>query len=335
MDTFTHGVLGACLAELLGNRESGKKILWIGAVAQNFPDIDVMAALWLDPAANVLAHRGITHSFLFVILSAPLLALIINRMWPALGSFRFWAFFLTSQFLIHDLIDGFNAYGTGWLEPFIHTRYAFHALFVADPLFSIPLLVGTLILIFQRTTARRKYRETSIALTISLGYLVVCLFLRDSIHHQAEADLQKQNLTYQEVIVTPTPFNSMLWFIATRGEAGSYVGYRSVWDRETEIQYQFFPRNDSLLTGSTRHAEIENLKRFSQGFYTVEQQGDTLLFNDLRFGQMLGWQNPRAGFVFHYYLQPDLDNTVVLQRGRFAGWDGEATRQFFNRILGQ
>lgn len=335
MDSFTHGVLGACLAELLGNRESGKKILWIGAVAQNFPDIDVLGALWLDPSANVLAHRGITHSFLFVLLSAPLLALIINRFWPALGSFRFWAFFLASQFLIHDLIDGFNAYGTGWLEPFVHTRYAFHALFVADPIFSIPLLAGTLILIFQRASAKRKYAEIGIVFTISLGYLVVCLFMRDGIKTRAEAELQQQQLPYQEVLVTPTPFNSLLWFIATRSDSGSYVGYRSVLDHQQVVRFEFFPRNDRLLIGSPRTTEIENLKRFSQGFYTVEQRGDTLLFNDLRFGQMLGWQNPRAGFVFHYYLNPDLDNTVVLQRGRFAGWDGEATCQFFNRILGE
>jgi inner membrane protein len=49
---------------------------------------------------------------------------------------------------------------------------------------------------------------------------------------------------------------------------------------------------------------------------------------------MLGWQNPRAGFVFHYYLYPPLDNTLVLQRGRFANWDLEATKAFVERIKG-
>ena len=79
-----------------------------------------------------------------------------------------------------------------------------------------------------------------------------------------------------------------------------------------------------------------NLVRFSQGYYTVEQWHDTLVFNDLRFGQMIGWQDPgRARFAFHYFLQYPNENDIVVQRGRFANWDWKAARELLDRIGGR
>jgi inner membrane protein len=81
-----------------------------------------------------------------------------------------------------------------------------------------------------------------------------------------------------------------LWYIAAGNDSGFYVGYRSVFDKKKEIHFQYFPRNEALIKPLTDHVDIQQLIRFSQGFYTVENWGDTLIFNDLRFGQMIGWQ---------------------------------------------
>jgi inner membrane protein len=62
-----------------------------------------------------------------------------------------------------------------------------------------------------------------------------------------------------------------------------------------------------------------DLKRFSQGYYTAEKWGDTLVFNDLRFGQINGWEDPKSKFSFHYYLSHPQDNDLIVQRGRFVG----------------
>jgi len=72
---------------------------------------------------------------------------------------------------------------------------------------------------------------------------------------------------------------------------------------ESEINFQFFLKNDSLLNSISNHEELQHLIRFSQGYYTVEKWNDTLVFNDLRFGQMAGWYNPKEKFVFHFFLQ--------------------------------
>ncbi|MCP2937538.1 hypothetical protein NK983_33070, partial [Salmonella enterica subsp. enterica serovar Typhimurium] len=66
----------------------------------------------------------------------------------------------------------------------------------------------------------------------------------------------------------------------------------------------------------------------------VEKWNDTLVFNDLRFGQIIGWENKRGRFVFHYYLQHPEDNELVVQQGRFAGWNRQTFFSMLRRIRG-
>jgi len=62
--------------------------------------------------------------------------------------------------------------------------------------------------------------------------------------------------------------------------------------------------------------------------------GDTLVFNDLRFGQIMGWQDPKGKFVFHYFLKDSADNALVVQRGRLEGWNKDAFNSLLKRIKG-
>ncbi|MBK8311796.1 MAG: hypothetical protein IPL04_13745 [Chitinophagaceae bacterium] len=80
------------------------------------------------------------------------------------------------------------------------------------------------------------------------------------------------------------------------------------------------------------NSEAEKLIKFSQGYYTVEKSGDTILINDLRFGQVTGWEDPFQRFAFYYYLQPAVDNALVVQRGRFANWNKRTFRSFIRSI---
>lgn len=336
MDTLTHVVLGACLGEVLATKKIGKKALVLGAVAQTIPDFDFVCSLWMEPSANVLAHRGFTHSFLFTLLLAPLLAYTVHRWWPKRDTtFKFWLTFFSAQILLHVVLDAFNAYGTAWFEPFTHDRISFHTVFVADPFFSIPLGIACIVLVLKSPGYSKRIHWAMGGLMISSLYLGMGIIHKLKVDEAVKTSLFDQHIVFDQYFTSPTPFNTLLWFAVASNDSGSYVGYRSVFDTQAHIEYQFFPRQDSLLNLAPDQAEVKRLKRFSQGYYTVELKGDTLIFNDLRFGQMIGWQKPREGFVFHYYLQPELDNRLVLQRGRFANWDKSATRALVNRALGR
>ena len=125
-----------------------------------------------------------------------------------------------------------------------------------------------------------------------------------------------------------------LWFVATGDTTGYHIGFTSVLDKKDPIQFRFFPKNDSLLDRVKDKKELNQLIRFSQGFYTVEMWHDTLVFNDLRFGQIQGWENPDAKFVFHYFLEHPESNDLVVQRGRMEGWNMESLRSYLRRIRG-
>ncbi len=336
MDTVTHIALGACLGEVLAGKKLGKKALLWGAAAQVMPDLDVVCSLWMDPSSSVLAHRGFTHSFLFAILFSALFAWLVQRRWGGPStSFNFWWTFLSVQLFVHLILDGFNAYGTGWFEPFSHLRVSFNTLFVMDPFYLLPIGIASLLLLAIRKSHKNRVHVGLAGIFVSSLYMGYALVNKFSIDSAVQAAMKHQKITSKRYFTTPTPFNSWLWYVVVTKEGGSYVGYRSVFDsQEKTIDFQFFSRKDVLLNLANNPDAVLRLKRFSKDFYTVDFRKDTLVFNDLRFGQMGGWQDPKADFVFHYYLRPALDNKLVMQRGRLSGWDHDAMEAFIERIKG-
>ncbi|WP_205504288.1 metal-dependent hydrolase [Rufibacter psychrotolerans] len=337
MDSLTHAALGACLGEIMLSKKLGKRALLWGAMAQNFPDVDTVAALWLTPHENLLVHRGFTHSFLFAFLGALGLAWVARR-WhkdKPVPWRQFFLFFLL-QLGLHDLLDTCNAYTTGLLEPFSAERFSVHLLYVADPLFTMwPLLAFVALLLLKTShTSRGRWAVAGLALAgVYLGYAV---YNKVSVRAQIAASLATQQLPADRFFVTPTPFNSWLWLAVAQADSGYYVGHRSVfWPNTSPTQFTFFPRNQQLLAAATNpKEEIEDLKQFAAGYYTVEQWQDTLVFSIPRFGQMQGWQNPRGRFTFHYFLQPPgIDNKLVMQRGRAKGWSWEAFKAMWRYIF--
>ncbi len=310
-------------------------MLW-GALAQSVPDVDFIAGFWLNPAANLLAHRGFTHSLLFALLISIFLALIAER-WHRLQniSLKKWMQFFTMQMLIHIFIDAFNNYGVGWFEPFSHYRISFNTIFVADPFFSIWLGIAFIVLaILNRRNPKRKF-WWRFGIILSSLYLCYCIFNKVTIDREVNSIARKQHASYSDLLTTPVPLNNWLWFFAMKNDSGFNVGYRSVFDKTEKLNWSFFPRNDSLLKDVDNHESVQKLIRFSKGFYIIEKWNDTLVFNDLRFGQIAGWERNREQFVFHYFLKPGADNKFVVQRGRFAKWDWNVIKSLGRKIEGK
>ena len=187
---------------------------------------------------------------------------------------------------------------------------------------------------FRRNPLRRK-RSWQIGLGVSTLYLVYCLINKAKIDSDVRQIFRSEEITYNRYFTTPAPLQSWLWFVVAEDDNGYHVGFRSLFDQEKAIDFEFFPRQDSLLDPVRDHEEVLKLIRFSQGFYTVEEWSDTLVFNDLRFGQMLGWEHPRGRFVFHYFINHPDDNTLVVQRGRFKGWNYQVFKGLVERAMGE
>ena len=150
------------------------------------------------------------------------------------------------------------------------------------------------------------------------------------VNNKEEMGKKAASLISSQIILKP---DSVLGLATGGTPLGMYKELINLFNKK-EIDFKFFPRNNSLLYSVHNHEELPKLIRFSQGFYTAEKWNDTLVFNDLRFGQIIGWHNPKEKFVFHYFLQHAADNRLVVQRGRFAKWNWEIMKSLLKRIKG-
>jgi len=335
MDSITHLALGACMGEAFAGKTVGKKAMLWGAMAQSIPDIDFITSFWMDTSSNLLAHRGFTHSFLFCAIITPLFALLAERLHrPHNIRLGKWMLFFGAVIFIHIFIDAFNNYGVGWFEPFSHQRISFNTIYVADPFFSIwPGIACVALLYLSRWKPQRK-KWWRMGLGLSALYLMYCLINKAQVDKDVKDILQKQQIRYTKYFTSPAPLQNWLWYVVAGNDSGYHVGFRSIFDNKKEISFQYFPCNDSLLRPVEDHEDLQRLIRFSKKYYTVEKWGDTLVFNDLRFGQIIGWENPKGKFVFHYFLQHPDDNKLVVQRGRFEGWNRQTALNLVKRIRG-
>ena len=335
MDSLTHIALGACMGEAFAGKTVGRKAMLWGALAQSIPDVDFLASLWMNTTDNLLAHRGFTHSLLFCALITPLFSFFAER-WhrPHNISYKKWAAFFGSVIFVHLFIDAFNNYGVGWFEPFNHFRISFNAIYVADPFFSIwPGIAFVALILLKRKSHKRNF-WWKFGLGMSFLYLSYCVANKLKINADVKEILARQHIEHTRYFTTPAPLQNWLWFVVAGNDQGYYTGYRSLLDKEKFIPFEYFPRKDSLLQPQKNDEDLPKLIRFSQQFYTVEKYKDTLVFNDLRFGQEIGWFNPRGRFAFHYYLSYPTENTLVVQRGRFAKWDWKVVKSLWRRMWG-
>jgi len=335
MDSLTHIALGACIGDAFFEKGYGKKAMVWGALAQSIPDIDFIASSWLSPSESLLAHRGITHSLLFAVIVAPLFALAAKKIHHAdhVG-FNKWLLFFLAEIFCHLFIDAFNNYGVGWLEPFSQQRFSFNAIYVADIFFSLwPGIALVALIVLDRNSDKRKFWRR-FGIVLPTLYLCYCVYNKIQINKASKEIFAAQQIPYNRFLTTPAPFQNWLWFVVAGNDSGYYAGFRSVFDTEKKIRFRYVPKNGFLAGGLQNNDELNNLIRFSQNFYTLEKWKDTLVFNDLRFGQNFGWETPTERFVFHYYLDMPGTNTMVVQRGRFLNWNKKRVSFFWKRIKG-
>lgn len=335
MDSITHIAVGACIGEAMAGKTVGKKAMLWGVIAHSLPDIDFITAFWMDHTDNLLSHRGITHSLLFLCLATPLLAGAAHRI-HLVQSFSYgkWLRFFLVAVGLHIFLDTFNNYGIGIFEPFSSVRFSFNILYVVDPLFSIAPLIAMIVLLFKKSISSTRTKWWKWGVGLASVYLGYALINKAHVNHDVVKSLDEQNIKYNAFFTTPAPFQTWLWFVVVNQDTTLKFGYRSVFDKSKTVTFRTVERNDNLLNDFEDSTIVSKLKTFSQGFYSGEMYGDTLVLNDFRFGQEVGWYDSLGRIAFHYYLNFPDENALVVQRGRFARWDKKTVRAFINRIKG-
>lgn len=284
MDTVTQMALGAAIGEAtLGRRVGNKAIVW-SAIVAGIPDLDILVP-FDDVIKSFTYHRSVTHSLLVLALTTPLVVWLITRIHPReIHNRNRWLLTIFLAFASHPLLDCFTAYGTQIFWPLPMSPVAWSSIFIIDPIYSLPMLVGVICaLVMSRETDRGHLisRYGLIVSSIYLGWTVTAKTIAESSFEKA---LREQNISYTQIFTTPSAFNSLLWRAVARADSAYYEGYYSVFDTGENIRFQRYPSEDALLANLEDHWPVERLKWFTLGFYSISRLQQDIIISDLRMG---------------------------------------------------
>lgn len=341
MDTVTQITLGAAVGEVvLGKKLGNKAPLW-GAVMGIVPDLDVLALPFSTNVQALAIHRGITHSLLFCIAAALLLGWGLDRLYKkdSVG-WRSWSWMVFWVFSTHVFIDVCTTYGTQILQPFSNKLFSFNSIFIIDPFYTTPLMIGIVAALFFRKDSHGRRWANYTGIAISSLYLLAGWGMKFHINAVFEENFAANNIDPEQYMTTPTPFNILLWTgYAVKGDT-LYAGLYSILDDDRDIRFHRIPQNEKLLKPYRDQLAVERLLWFSQGYFTADQDSKGQLFlHDLRFGRSDFWLTGEpARYVWNYQLQFNKDSTQVTGFRRFEpGFEqrGVMFGRLVDRILGE
>jgi inner membrane protein len=283
MDSLSQLALGAAVGVAVMGRRTAlwKAALW-GGVCGTLPDLDAFIDHG-DPVSNMTLHRADSHALFWLSLASPLLAAGIARVQGEWSQWRRWWLAVWLALVTHPLLDWMTVYGTQLARPFSTEPFAVGSIFIIDPLYTLPLLVGVLAAL--RRGDARGLRWNQAGLLASTAYLGWSVVAQQQVTAIAEAAARQQGLVAERMLVTPTPFNTVLWRVVVVTRDAHHEGFYSLLDAAPVIKF------DRFDLGAPLHASLAGLPAyarmawFSRGFYKLSARDGELLITDLRMGQ--------------------------------------------------
>ena len=289
MDSVTQAALGATVAGAIAGKHCNAKVLLAGAALGTLPDLDVILD-YGDAVQNTIKHRGFSHS----LLTLPPLALLISWLYCLRYSDSFWTlrrvFFLTVSVLVtHTLLDAMTTYGTQLIWPF-EGYFELRNVFIIDPLYTLPLLLGIGFALMSKHKGGRWCQSVVLLSTLYLGWGYVS---QQVISERVEHNLLAQKLPSQQVLITPTAFNTLLWRVVVMDDGQYWEGLASVLDKDKHIDFIARPLGHWPL--EEKPNTLKGLNAFSHGYLNYRVEEDALIVSDLRLGMA---DNLSFEFVF-------------------------------------
>ncbi len=298
MDSASQFFLGAAVGVATMGRRTApwKAALW-GGVAGTLPDLDAFISHG-DAIANMTLHRAESHALFWQTLASPLLAALpawLHRDGAArLAHYRRWWLAMWLALITHALLDAMTVYGTQLWLPFTNRPVGVGSVFIIDPLYTLPLIFGVAGALWARS--ERRFRWNTAGLILSTAYLAWGALIQTHVESVARASLPPNEQATAEVLVTPSPFNSVLWRVVVRRNDSYAEGFYSLLDARPRVRFERF-LHDVRLDAELRRANNPSLARmaaFTKGFYTLRETDGLVRLTDLRMGQ-----EPHYIFAFH------------------------------------
>ncbi len=306
MDSLTQITLGAAIGAAFMGRTHGRKVLAIGAIGGLIPDLDVFIPMG-DIVSDFTYHRGFSHSLLFSILFTPVLAWLLSKVNYFKIDLKDKKIYITLFLSLwtHALLDAMTIYGTQLWWPLSSPPVGLGSIFIVDLLYSLPLLIG--VIGFLAFKSRRFAIVALIISTLYLGWSAAAQYYVYT--------LAKPQIESEKILVQPTPLNTILWRVLAMTDDGYQVGYYSLFDNSDVIEFKDYKNTPQPLSNSW---SVSRLQWFTKGFYGVREEGEDIVFSDLRMGL------ESTDYVFQFVVNKDPVERFSVERnmGRLSDiWD--------------
>lgn len=331
MDSLTQIILGAAVGEAVLGKKIGNKAMLYGAIAGTIPDLDIFSSYFTDTVTALEIHRGFTHSIVFSVIFAPILAWLVTR-YETYKDFKGWAWLFFWAFVTHPILDAHTTWGTQLFWP-MDARLAFKTIFVIDPMYTVPFLVFLILAMFQKRTSKKRRVYNNIGLIVSTCYLGLTFFLKWMAFTKFESALIEQNIVYKQIDTRPSPLNTILWSANIETEDAYLLGYYSFFDTQP-ITFETYKKDHELLGDLVKNEKVKRMISISKGWYTIVEKDNQLLYNDLRFG-LLSMEKGAQNFVFQYEIADDGNGHVKFIEQKKDHLDGKRLMSaLWSRIKG-
>ena len=297
MDSVTQAALGAAVGvAVMGRQRPVWQAALAGAIIGTLPDLDVFIDKG-DPVNNMVLHRAETHAFFWQLLASGPIAFLLALLTRTTGLFPRWWLMTLAGLFTHSILDGLTIYGTRLALPFSDQPYGLGSIFIIDPLYTLPLFLGLLLTMILRSAERRRWNALGLAL--STTYAGWAIGAQAHVTNQVMAAPEAQGLETSQVLVTPTPFNTVLWRIVLRHEDSYQEGFYSLLDPlkapGRPIRFVSHDRGNALDMATRDFPKADQIRAFSKGFYSLSDDGRYTSITDLRMGQ-----HPFYAFTFRF-----------------------------------
>ncbi|WP_210395262.1 metal-dependent hydrolase [Motiliproteus sediminis] len=283
MDSITQIALGASVATAVMGRKAGFRAPLWGAALGTLPDLDVLIPMG-GAVADFTYHRSFSHSLLVLAALSPALSWLIRRCHPSLAHHRrSWLWMVLLVLLTHPLLDAFTIYGTQLLWPLDPTPVGLGSIFIIDPLYTLPLLLGCGLFLALRNN-QRGLRANAVGLVLSSLYLLWSAVVQQHVEQRAHQQLGNSLQPHSRVLVQPAPFTTLLWRVLIVDANRYSIGFYALSDGDQPIQLRHYANHESLLRTLDNHWPVERLRWFTKGFYSVRSSAEGVIMQDLRMG---------------------------------------------------
>lgn len=283
MDSVTQAVLGGAIQGALLGRFQGRRSLVYGAVLATLPDLDVLLQ-YADPVSGMTSHRGFSHSVFVLSALAAILAWAIHRRRPD-APYSVQRLFLTLWLVLvtHPLLDAFTIYGTQLFWPLSWTPASWSAVFIVDPVYTLPLL-AVVVFAAIKGLSSRNIRLLSCALAFTTAYLFFGLVAGQHAQQRVRTALQAQGVEISQLRAVPTPYNTLVWRTLAKTPDGHYIeAVSGVFDSGPPewVRHSLGLELASVLKSAPLH---QRLRWFTDDWLRYDLIDGSLVVSDLRMG---------------------------------------------------